>query len=369
MTKFIPYEFGQQVKEVCDTLYDHLLKSFGSREKLDYCLSYAGAALGGRSAVTSCSAMFHVGVGGSGKTMFVDWIKATVTEVYYHDLPISAFDKMWTVYKSFNELAPSVRFLFAPELDATPKNSSVFKCICDGELSVVKPGKSGSFNIKINAKLFFTSNNSILFNEDNSGVKRGLQYCLHENRFVEPSEAHLLVDNVRVFPKIKIDMKQLPTTERLAMFYLMVSYCGKIPDTIPAGIYDGETLFDMNGFVQEDFVLEEEKKVSKDDVIKLANKFFHHMEFHEDYIFKKLLKVKAVHKIRYDKNRAVAKVRGVFINIGFNENTCKILKKSPDAPTFLVLSLKLDLLGLTVLVLLLLTQRMYSLPHQVWCFY
>ncbi|RYH09859.1 hypothetical protein EON65_39865 [archaeon] len=37
---------------------EHLLKSFGSREKLDYCLSYAGAALRGRSAVTSCSAMF-----------------------------------------------------------------------------------------------------------------------------------------------------------------------------------------------------------------------------------------------------------------------------------------------------------------------
>ena len=224
VTKCIPYEFGPHVKEHCDKLYEHLLKSFGSRAKLDYCLSYAGAALRGRSAVTSCSAMmFHVGIGGSGKTTFVDWIKAAVTEVYYHDLPISAFDKMWTAYKSFSELAPSVRFLFA-----IPKNSSVFKCICDGELSVVKPGKSGSFNIKINAKLFCTSNNPILFNEDDSGVKRRLQYCLHENRFVEPEEAHL-VDNVRVFPKIKIDMKQLPTAERLAMFYLMVSYCGRIP--------------------------------------------------------------------------------------------------------------------------------------------
>ncbi len=68
--------------------------------------------------------MFHVGIGGSGKTTFVDWIKAAVTEVYYHDLPISAFDKMWTAYKSFSELAPSVRFLFAPELDATPKYAS-----------------------------------------------------------------------------------------------------------------------------------------------------------------------------------------------------------------------------------------------------
>jgi hypothetical protein len=53
-------------------------------------------------------------------------------------------------------------------------------------------------------------------------VKRRLQYCLHENRFIEGDELRL-VDNVRVFPKIEIDMKRLPTAERLAMFYLMVS--------------------------------------------------------------------------------------------------------------------------------------------------
>lgn len=161
-------------------------------------------------------------------------------------------------------------------------------------------------------------------------MKRRLQYCLHENRFVEGDELSL-VDNIRVFPKIKIDMKQLPTAERLAMFYLMVSYCGKIPERRPEGIYDGETLFDMNAFVHEYFILEEEKKVSKDDVLKLANKYFHQMEFHDDYILKKLLKVKAVHKIRYDKNRTVDKVRGVFINIGLNEKTLKIMKKTPDA--------------------------------------
>lgn len=88
-----------------------------AHQSLDYCLSYVGAALRGRSAVTSCSAMFNVGVGGCGKTTFMDWIKAAVTQIYYYDPPISAMDKMWTAYKSFSEIAPSVRFLFAPELD------------------------------------------------------------------------------------------------------------------------------------------------------------------------------------------------------------------------------------------------------------
>lgn len=129
---------------------------------------------------------------------------------------------------------------------------------------------------------------------------------------------------------IKVDMTQLPVESRLAMFYLMVSYCGRIPDSRPAGIYDGDTLFDMKAFVDEFFVLEEEEKVSKDDVIKLSNKFFHQMEFNDDYVLKKLLKVKAKHKIRYDKNRSVDKVRGVFINIGLNEKTSKMMKKFPE---------------------------------------
>ena len=222
VTKFIPYEFGPFDKAKCDELYDHLLKSFGTREKLDYCLAYASAALQGRSAVTSCSAMFHVGIGGSGKTTFTDWIKAAITDVYYKDLPLSTFDRVWTAYKTFSTIPPSVRFLFAQELNSAPKDSSIFKCICDGQLTVVKSGEDGSHDIKINAKLFCTSNNPILFKEDDSGVKRRLQYCLHENRFVDGPDL-ALVNNVNVFPMIKVDMTQLPVASRLAMFYLMVS--------------------------------------------------------------------------------------------------------------------------------------------------
>jgi hypothetical protein len=45
VTVFIPYPFDVVNKDLCDTVYDSLLKSFGSREKWDYCLAYAGAAL------------------------------------------------------------------------------------------------------------------------------------------------------------------------------------------------------------------------------------------------------------------------------------------------------------------------------------
>jgi phage/plasmid-associated DNA primase len=100
VTKFIQYEFCPFVKENCDHVYDRLLMSFGTREKLDYCLAYAGAALSGNSAVGSCSAMFHVGVGGSGKTSFVDWIKAAVGEAYYKDLPLSTFDSIQTATRA-----------------------------------------------------------------------------------------------------------------------------------------------------------------------------------------------------------------------------------------------------------------------------
>ena len=119
--------------------------------------------------------MFHVGIGGSGKTTFTDWIKAAVTDVYYKDLSLSTFDKVWTAYKTFSTIPPSVRFLFAQELNSTPKDTSIFKCVCDGVLTVIKKGENGSHDIKINDKLFCTSNNPILFREDDIGVKRRLQ--------------------------------------------------------------------------------------------------------------------------------------------------------------------------------------------------
>jgi hypothetical protein len=65
--------------------------------------------------------MFNVGVGGSGKTSFIDWIKAAITEVYFKDLPLNTFDNMIAASKTLSEIAPSVRFLFAPELNSAPK--------------------------------------------------------------------------------------------------------------------------------------------------------------------------------------------------------------------------------------------------------
>ncbi|RYZ86855.1 MAG: hypothetical protein EOP04_12995 [Proteobacteria bacterium] len=64
-------------------------------------MRYAGAALNGRSAVTSCSSMFHVGVGGSGKTTSINWIRTAVTDSYYKDLPINTFDLMQTAERTF----------------------------------------------------------------------------------------------------------------------------------------------------------------------------------------------------------------------------------------------------------------------------
>ncbi len=63
---YIPYQYAIPDKALCDQVFDSLLKSFGTREKLQCCLAYASAALNGRSAETSCSCMFHAGIGGSG---------------------------------------------------------------------------------------------------------------------------------------------------------------------------------------------------------------------------------------------------------------------------------------------------------------
>lgn len=85
-----------------------------------------------------------------------------MTDVYYKDLPIGTFDRMQTAERTFSTIAPSVRFLFVPELSSAPKNSSVIKYICDGEITVTRLYANGSFDIQVNAKLFGTSNNAIV---------------------------------------------------------------------------------------------------------------------------------------------------------------------------------------------------------------
>jgi hypothetical protein len=91
-----------------------------------------------------------------------------------------------------------VRFLFASELNKAPKKASILKtiCICDGEISCTRLYANGSFNMKVNAKLMGTSNNAILLDEDDTGIARRVQYCLHENQFVDDDA---LVDGVHVF--------------------------------------------------------------------------------------------------------------------------------------------------------------------------
>jgi hypothetical protein len=72
VSNYISHPYEHPSKSLCDEVFDRLLKSFGTREKLELGLAYAGAAPNGRSSASSCSCMVHVGVGGSGKTSFID---------------------------------------------------------------------------------------------------------------------------------------------------------------------------------------------------------------------------------------------------------------------------------------------------------
>jgi hypothetical protein len=44
VTNYISHPYEHPSKSLCDEVFDRLLKSFGSREKLEFCLAYAGAA-------------------------------------------------------------------------------------------------------------------------------------------------------------------------------------------------------------------------------------------------------------------------------------------------------------------------------------
>lgn len=316
----IQYPFGPMVMEDCDRIYTMLLQTFGTREKLDYMLFYAGAALSGRSPSQSCSCMFSVGRGGCGKTTFINLIKAAVTDAYYTDLPLDSFDNMKTANRVFSVISPCVRFLFASELNKAPKKASILKTICDGEISCTRLFANGSFNMKVNAKLMGTSNNAIMFDEDDTGIARRVQYCLHENQFVDDDE---LVDGVHVFKKAEFDSEAVSLQDRLAMFHLIAHHAaifdGDSMAVRPEGVHNGDTLFNMKAFVAEYFVIEAGAKVAKDHVVQLARTFFSHLEFNEDYIIKKLLKFKAQPYITHSANRTHEGCRNILVNIRLND--------------------------------------------------
>lgn len=140
---------------------------------------------------------------------------------------------------------------------------------------------------------------------------------------------------MHVFEAEPFDKDTLPVPYRLAMFHLMVSYSQANYTERPEGIHHGTSLFDMDSFIAEYFVLEEGEKVAKDIVMQLARGFFHGLEFNDDFVAAKLAKYPAEATVVYDKNRSHDGIRGVFVNICLNEKTRRMRKKGsmPSAST------------------------------------
>lgn len=175
--------------------------------------------------------------------------------------------------------------------------------------------------MKVNAKLMGTSNNAILFDEDGTGIARRVQYCLHENQFVDDDA---LVDGVHVFKKVEFEPDAVPLEDRLAMFHLIAHHAAIYDDSSmavrPDGIHNGETLFDMKAFVAEYFVTEAGAKVAKEHVIQLAKAYFSQQEFNEDFIIiNNLLKFKVQPYITHSANRSHEGCRNILVNIRLND--------------------------------------------------
>lgn len=199
-------------------------------------------------------------------------------------------------------------------MNSAPKQASILKTICDGEISCTRLYRGGSFNIKIHAKLMGTSNWAIVFDGEDTGVLRRVHYCLHQIRFTEDLSQ---VDNVTTFPAVKKDVYSI--AEKLAMFHLMVYFINYTdPVARPEGIYDNSTLFNIDAFFAEYFVSEDDATVSKSAVFILAKKFFPELKFNEQFLMNKLLNYDVDPQITYDKNRTHRKSRGVFVNMRLN---------------------------------------------------
>ena len=123
---------------------------------------------------------------------------------------------------------------------------------------------------------------------------------------------------------MKLKKETMSVTDRMAMFHLLVSFSEPRALPRPACIYNVDSLFVMVTFVKEHFVRETFAKTPLDTVMALVKKYFAKLEFNDDIIVNKLMKV----DVKVDKNRSHENSRGVFVDIRLNDSYAAAAQKT-----------------------------------------
>lgn len=317
ISEVLPYEWSESHPDSEAAFRLIISRLFANTDELEYVLFVLGGAL--RGDVSGCSCMFHVGRGSNGKTALLRFVSAALS-LYSQELPSNVFDSRTVANRVLSEVRPTSRFLIVHELNKNKKDASAIKSVCDGQIVTTKLYKGGAFTIPINGKLFCTTNNIIAFDDDDGGIARRVQYCVHSNIFTtDPT----LVNNVNVFAAVMYQYDTMSNENRLAIFNVLRRYATDEFITrvgtnyvIPQSIKTSDSIMDIVAFLRVYYVCEVDGTVSKATVVAHAAQYFIGMEYSEELLIGKICKCEAINKIVYDKHRTLeAGSKGVFVNM------------------------------------------------------
>lgn len=288
ISKVLPFDWTASSEESIKSMSAMIGLTFSSHEDFNYVMFVLGSAL--RGEVSDCSCLFHVGKGSSGKSTLLNFIIHALP-LYVELLPSDVFDSKAIANRVLGAIKPTTRFLICNELNEAKKDSSVIKTVCDGEVVVTQLYRNGAFPVKINGKLFCTSNFVIAFSvDDDSGIERRIKYCVHSKHFTH-NEAE--VDNVKEFKAVDMPFKTMSDLDKVTVFNMLAPYASDdvgnhlVP---PATILSCDTLLNVDQFLTTYFDAFEGSFVSIDVVMNFATAYFPDLKFTQSLLIDKILK-------------------------------------------------------------------------------
>jgi hypothetical protein len=325
ITKCIDYEFtaNDTTENMIEMMHTVLSQVFLQPEALEF-ITFEVAKSIICAPVDNCHFLFLVGEGSAGKTTLTDFLHVCLTDTYAKRTASNAFcEGNREAQILLNTLEPQQRFIFVDDPPHKPMSSSIIKTLCNGEISCRVLHANGSKTIKVNAKLLITSNHSLSFDEDDSGIRRRMMYYECRSKFTpDPNK----VNDINVFLAETFSFDTFSDLENTAIFFYFARKCPFVSSyqSPPPCFLTGDNVHSFRSFANELFIPRAGRTVSATEVFQAVALYFPCFEFNRKEI------VTQLDDIQDMKDTKVGKSKGAFANVMFNaENLQRLQNNQP----------------------------------------
>jgi len=189
ITKYIERDYEKSTEKQRLKIMKDIIKILPNKEDRDYMMSRFGIAITGNICKEQ-QMMFCTGHGSNGKSLLMELLQESLSDVYLMTLPQDTFtlnnnnnDKIMNTYQS----NPQIRLSWCNEPIQKKLDAASLKKFCDGKLCTRKLYAENAHSFSHNSMLITTANNLPDINID-GGVKRRLEAIDFSSEFVDNEE-------------------------------------------------------------------------------------------------------------------------------------------------------------------------------------